>query len=636
MESATILLISLLTEFIHAVCGVLKNFLQIFSTFLPSFVVGFLTSFLLMITIIVYLIYRTVAVDTKTAEAKVKGHRKEVDEGEVKEEEQIDQIELRKTSSYQCGWVLVRGEMEWPPKPISLDEIKALASSSATNQIMPNQPLRIASFLTINDGRLHFYSSEEQRMEILPSIALKMAAISIHPEDLYIEECFHAEFPLLIDVDEGHNYLFIYCPSSSEKEDWFLSVRHSQKTTPSTTSTTTPLSHHYHNSSKRPSIETIFMERLSRYSSLLSGGANSTSANNDSNLDWLNVLVGRIFFQCFRATDLTQSIYLKFERKMTQSPELPKWLGKIEIDRILMGMSAPFLSNARLHSLSGDGNVICSMDLSYPGGFVIGLGTTIIPGNIPMSILGNNSFSSFIGASIGGISGGGANATNNGIAVGIQLRIKSLVGRLLIHIKEPPSDRLWYGFVGEPAMEVDIDIKIVNTSVDWLSTILRGIISDLIIKSIKDMMVLPLMDDIPLPPLMVRDTIVGEPYFSSNPSKRPPPLSSETFPPKDPHPPPPPLQRTPSLPINMQSDIRMDSLQSLQETSSQLTMQPLTSLRRVHGSVRMTTTSPSSSPQQGPVDASASTDTISSSLKWKLINEARMSDLRAEQINNNK
>lgn len=613
MESLTIIILTLLTEAIHVIGDILKNSLQIFANFLPSFILGFISSIILMIAILVYLIYRTISIENKSlihSPSTSSALNQKAYGGGGGEEEVADQIELLKTSSYQCGWVLIMDKMEWPPKPKPLDEIKAFSSSlsdfTGKSLLLPSN---VATFITIKEDRLIFYCSEEQNIEILPSINLRSSSISIHPEDLYIEECFHPEFPLLLQAN-GQN-LFIYCPSSSEKEDWFLSIRHSQKTATTTTTTTTSQQH----TSKRPSIETIFMERLSRYSSLLSGSGSS----GDSNLDWLNVLVGRIFFQCFRSNDLTQTIHLKFQRKMTQSPELPKWLGKIEIDKIVIGMSAPFISNPRLHSMSGDGNVITSMDMSYPGGFVIALSTTIIPGNIPMSILGNNSFSGFFSGNASGVS------------VGIQLRIKSLVGRILIHIKEPPSDRLWYGFVGEPEMEVDIDIKISNTSIDWLSSILKGIISDLIIKSIKDMMVLPLMDDIPLPPLMVRDLIIGEPYFSSHPTKRPPSLSVETFPPKDPHPPPPPPP--PPLPsnhhLNTDFDIKMDSLQSLNSNHS--TIQPLTSLRKVHSSNKVSSLmTPETEIIQEDI-LSASSETISSSLKWKMINEARMSDLRAHK-----
>lgn len=65
----------------------------------------------------------------------------------------------------------------------------------------------------------------------------------------------------------------------------------------------------------------------------------------------------------------------------------------------------------------------------------------------------------------------------------IDVTLESLRGDLLLLIKKPPSNRLWYGFTSEPEMKLKLVPRIETTKVgmqrllDWLDGAIKGFVS---------------------------------------------------------------------------------------------------------------------------------------------------------------
>lgn len=60
--------------------------------------------------------------------------------------------------------------------------------------------------------------------------------------------------------------------------------------------------------------------------------------------------------------------------------------------------------------------------------------------------------------------------------------LRSLEGNLLLHIKPPPSNRVWFGFTTLPKMEIGIEPVVSERKVQWsmVTRLIEGRIRELV------------------------------------------------------------------------------------------------------------------------------------------------------------
>jgi len=60
--------------------------------------------------------------------------------------------------------------------------------------------------------------------------------------------------------------------------------------------------------------------------------------------------------------------------------------------------------------------------------------------------------------------------------------INSLSGNLLLHIKPPPSNRLWFGFTQLPTMDISVEPVVSERKVQWsmVKRLIEGRIRELV------------------------------------------------------------------------------------------------------------------------------------------------------------
>jgi len=80
----------------------------------------------------------------------------------------------------------------------------------------------------------------------------------------------------------------------------------------------------------------------------------------------------------------------------------------------------------------------------------------------------------------------------------LSVKINRVVGKMHFHFSPPPSSRIWYGFYEEPEVRIDVDTEIGVKGVKNFPKI-ASIIIYKIKKEIIELMVLPQMDDLPIP-----------------------------------------------------------------------------------------------------------------------------------------
>lgn len=363
---------------------------------------------------------------------------------------------------YRCGWVCASSEYsERPPTDLAcLQRMRGARSRNGSRGIY---------FLVLKHNSLFLYESEEQTY-CAHVVVLTGCQVDLYPHTLLLDEIYQKIHPIRIikatgdgALFEGRHTLYIYASNSSEKEDWLYALRQALNPPGQTKRRNEQLA------------EAIFMERLGRY---------VRGPHVDTASQWLNAIGGRIFYNLFRSKDVERFFRLKFERKSAVAPR-PFFLGELKLRSVYPGQSLPMLSKGQLHAISQDGEVTASVDIFYPGGFKLTIATEV-RWEIP-----------HLKALI--------------VPIVMSLQVRRLSGRLLLRIKPPPSDRLWYGFYRPPVLDIDVEPVISSTAITW------GVIKTGVLKHLQEELaehaLLPNMDDLTLPPLVVGDAFGGQRPF---------------------------------------------------------------------------------------------------------------------------
>jgi hypothetical protein len=184
---------------------------------------------------------------------------------------------------------------------------------------------------------------------------------------------------------------------------------------------------------------------------------------------WINALMGRLFLALYKTTDLQDLIHAKITKKITRVAK-PAFIESIKIKRIELGDSAPLLTNPKLRELTIDGDLTIEGDVKYRGNLRLEIAA------VARIDLGPRFKVRKVDVLLAGI-------------------CKSLEGHILIRVKPPPSNRIWFSFETMPKLDLSIE-PIVSSRQITYSLILRAIESR-IREVIGETLVQPNWDDIP-------------------------------------------------------------------------------------------------------------------------------------------
>ncbi|KUI72729.1 hypothetical protein VM1G_08142 [Cytospora mali] len=184
---------------------------------------------------------------------------------------------------------------------------------------------------------------------------------------------------------------------------------------------------------------------------------------------WLNAIIGRIFLGLYKTTDVEAMIRGKLTKKISRVKR-PAFLSNIEIRKIDTGDSAPFFTNLRHKDLTVEGECCMEADVRYTGNFRIEVAAVA---RIDL----------------------GTRLKAREVNLVLSVALRKLEGHLLLKIKPPPSNRLWFSFSQMPKMEMTIE-PIVSSRQITYTVILRQIEAR-IKEVVAETLVLPFWDDTP-------------------------------------------------------------------------------------------------------------------------------------------
>ncbi|KAK4232290.1 hypothetical protein QBC38DRAFT_91920 [Podospora fimiseda] len=184
---------------------------------------------------------------------------------------------------------------------------------------------------------------------------------------------------------------------------------------------------------------------------------------------WLNAIIGRVFLGVYKTKDIETLIREKLTKKISRVKR-PAFLSHIAIKAIDTGESAPYITNPRLKDLTVEGECGIEADMRYTGNFRLEVEATA---RIDL----------------------GARFKAREVNMVLAVVIRKLEGHILLKIKPPPSNRLWFSFQQAPKIEMTIE-PIVSSRQITYNVILRQIESR-IKEVIAETLVLPFWDDTP-------------------------------------------------------------------------------------------------------------------------------------------
>ncbi len=183
----------------------------------------------------------------------------------------------------------------------------------------------------------------------------------------------------------------------------------------------------------------------------------------------LNALVGRVFLGIYHTPWLENLIQSKVEKKISRVQK-PAFLDNLTVKSISLGDAAPVLSNPRLRDLNISGDTTIAFDVKYNGGI-----------QLTISALAKIDL--------------GQRFKTRTVDLVLATSLRRLQGHMLVRIKPPPSNRIWFCFESPPDMDVKVEPVVSQRKISY-TFILRAI-EDRIRAVVTETLVKPNWDDVP-------------------------------------------------------------------------------------------------------------------------------------------
>lgn len=377
---------------------------------------------------------------------------------------------------YKVGWLFVTRGLETTGRASSIGGIvkSYLSSSSNLNSSLSSTSLSSISssptplttskndsyyFAVLKFNTLYLYDSELQ-LDCKGIINVSQHSVHIYPNGLKDHELFSKINRILLKkrhLGYDQSY-YLNCSRCVDKEDWYFALRRASKLS---SQHGEPPSHDLQSSTDNPThFDQDAMNHLI-----------STIHSNPSHFEmqWFNALLGRIFLGIYKTDKTRGFFYNKILSKVDKlNARRPQFLEEISLRSVDAGHGAPQITQPRFIHLSPQGEYTGDVHLFYDGHFRVELETVLrwtVSDRLPPLR----------------------------VDVVLAITLKSIEGKLMLKIKEPPTNRVWMGFYKKPKMEWLVEPVLWDKRIGY--PVVSKAIQTKIEEILTETLVLPNMDD---------------------------------------------------------------------------------------------------------------------------------------------
>ncbi|TIA77804.1 hypothetical protein E3P89_04051 [Wallemia ichthyophaga] len=406
---------------------------------------------------------------------------------QAKEKPKVLKQPLQDSKVTKSGWLHLKRDFELDPT-LSVDEsyasmIIAGYKSLVENKDVQHRPKPKARYIfwAVLKSRTLYIYTDDSCDEIVVALNLDSIDVSIYPPGLLDAELFTKRTAIKLQIDSSHGVSNDYMDKENNKDKDKDSSNSEIDDTLDVTNKSKPYFIHALN---LVDFEDWYHEFIQAsdpasnpysepYPSFIIDDMKRLVSNIDNDPDpiptrWLNALLGRYFFGIYRTQWIEDWIIGRIMKKL-KVVKRPKFLSNITVTEANLGDMPPKFSKPVLKELTKEGDASVEVHVSFKGCVKITLTATA-------SINLGNRLKSY------------------SVDLVLAVVLRSLEGNMIIKMKKPPSNRIWYGFTTMPEMELDVEPVVEDRKVKW--NMVLSTIKDKLREMIQEGLVMPAMDDI--------------------------------------------------------------------------------------------------------------------------------------------